>query len=52
MLGGLNKIILERNAAGICPICKAELKEDSVIEQYNGKKVFICEHHKRVVEKR
>lgn len=41
----MNKIIIERHQECICPLCKKLLKVDSKIEEYNGKKVFICNHH-------
>ena len=41
----MNKIIIERSQENKCPLCDRELKDDCKIEDFNNKRVFICNHH-------
>ena len=38
-------IITERSDKGLCPVCEKPIGADFKVEEYNGKKVWICKEH-------
>ena len=44
MMSGTDTI-LERADKGLCPVCEKPIGADFKVEEYNGKKVWICKEH-------
>ena len=38
-------VISERADRGLCPVCEKPIGADFKVEEYNGKKVWICKEH-------
>jgi len=49
-----HSIVLERAEKSLCPICAKPITTEFKVEEYNGKKVWICKHHpiKSLIKKR
>ena len=39
------KLVLERAGKGLCPICVKQITTEFKVEEYSGKKVWICKEH-------
>lgn len=48
----MSNLILERAAESVCPICTIPITTEFKIEEYNGKKIWLCRHHPVVEIKR
>ena len=38
-------IVLERANKGLCPLCAKQITTEFKVEEYNGKKFWICKEH-------